>query len=61
MKLVNPLYINIEWTSSQSKRWSEVVGELCIVPIGSTWVLCLPDLMGGSSSMIPGCLQSLPT
>ena len=47
MKLVNPLYINIEWTSSQSERWSEVVEELCIVPIGSTRVLCLPDFDGG--------------
>lgn len=36
MKLVNPLYINIEWSSSQSERWSEVVGESLSAQHGSS-------------------------
>jgi hypothetical protein len=45
-KLVDLSYLDIEWTSSQSERWSEVFEELCIVPIESFWVLCLPDFDG---------------
>lgn len=46
-QLIEPSYLNIEWTSSQSEKWIEIVGNLCIVPFGSAWALCLPDFDGG--------------
>ena len=45
--LVDPEFKDVTWKQCQSYQWAKIVGQLVIVPVGSRWVLALPDYDGG--------------
>jgi hypothetical protein len=55
--LVSEEGLSLKWSECHSYRWSDIVGEIFVVPVREIWALCLPDFDGGVLKYDPRMIE----
>lgn len=55
--LVSEEGLSLKWSECHSYRWSDIVGEIFVVPVREIWALCLPDFDGGLLKYDPRMIE----